>query len=849
MLIAMSFTETTIWQRAFIQPRTDATSTEQATFKNAYLAARDRASLLVGQITASMPHMTVHDISHLDALWEMASIAGGAEYDLNPAEAFVFGGAVLFHDSAMTIAAYSGGLSELEATTEWQDAYQRKLQNLSLSGQALSDTETRRLATEETLRSLHASKAADLPLQGWTGSSGGEMHVIESQSLRAYYGPKIGRIAHSHWWPIAKVETELSSSIGPLAGVTNCSVNLLKIACLLRVSDALHLDQRRAPAFAFALLKPEGESAKHWLFQERMSKPFQQNEAIRFSAQPPFEPELVDAWWIAHDALLQADTELRQVDRVLREAGIAPLAVRRVSGVQSPTELSQWVETQGWTPVDSTIRVSDVPRIVASLGGSKLYGSDDTVPIRELLQNACDAVVARRALQGRPSDWGQIDVKLVNRDGSCWLVVEDSGVGMSPSVLTGPLIDFGNSLWRSTMASQEFPGLAASGMEAKGRYGIGFFSVFMIADEVQVISRRYDRSLDSASALQFRGGLSSRPILRDAAASAAPIDGGTAVHLRLKTDPMTKDGLLRKSSWGSRVDFYSLGELIGKIAPTLNVTVVVTELTGEQTTMHANDWMTIDDSTLLNRLAGEHHAKKRDLDFPLQLLEDNTGAVVGRAAVRSSTSFWFSTGKITVGGLTAQDAPGYIGVLLGKETTASRNNAEPLVSKLSLKAWARGQADIVMQSNASDDKKAQSYLYILTFGGEIVDLPIVWWRGDWYTVNSLITALENESEFAFVNGSVGRDEDDDVTKSAFERRFERDEEIGEIGAYDTQTRGTGYAWISKLLAEESLTILDVVRSVAREAWANYDEETETRSVGEVDETQIYREVTVLRRPE
>ena len=48
-------------------------------------------------------------------------------------------------------------------------------------------------------------------------------------------------------------------------------------------------------------------------------------------------------------------------------------------------------------------------------------------------------------------------------------------MGMSEQVLTGPLLDFGNSFWGSTLASQEFPGLIASGMKAAGRFGIGFF--------------------------------------------------------------------------------------------------------------------------------------------------------------------------------------------------------------------------------------------------------------------------------------------------------------------------------------------------------------------------------------
>lgn len=50
---------------------------------------------------------------------------------------------------------------------------------------------------------------------------------------------------------------------------------------------------------------------------------------------------------------------------------------------------------------------------------------------------------------------------LQKRDDEYWLYFEDNGVGMSRTVLTGPLIDFGNSFWNSSLAIQEFPGLSA----------------------------------------------------------------------------------------------------------------------------------------------------------------------------------------------------------------------------------------------------------------------------------------------------------------------------------------------------------------------------------------------------
>src|SRR3546814_7262110 len=117
------------------------------------------------------------------------------------------------------------------------------------------------------------------------------------------------------------------------------------------------------------------------------------------------------------------------------------------------------------------LQVSDVPRIVENLGGAKLYGDDPTVSLRELIQNAADAVQARRRFDERDSDYGLISVGLEDRVDGTWLLVEDNGIGMSELVLTGPLLDFGTSFWRSPLAMDEFPGLMAAGMTAIGRLG------------------------------------------------------------------------------------------------------------------------------------------------------------------------------------------------------------------------------------------------------------------------------------------------------------------------------------------------------------------------------------------
>ena len=65
---------------------------------------------------------------------------------------------------------------------------------------------------------------------------------------------------------------------------TQLTVDLLKIAGLLRVADALHLDRRRAPPFVRALDRPGGVSALHWAFQSKLAFPHLDDDAVIFTA-------------------------------------------------------------------------------------------------------------------------------------------------------------------------------------------------------------------------------------------------------------------------------------------------------------------------------------------------------------------------------------------------------------------------------------------------------------------------------------------------------------------------------------------------------------------------------------
>ncbi|AFL73507.1 HD domain-containing protein [Thiocystis violascens] len=745
------FEGTSLWKDSLASRDADPNQKARESLRVTLLDIRNRVAALVSLISAEIPGLTVHDVTHLDALWETASLIAGEDFHLTPAEAFVLGGAILLHDAAHCRAAYPGGLAEIKQTPEWRDAVAMALRRRSdepPSAQTLDNPPQDILdeSLPDALRALHAKQAEQLAVIRWPGpeaEDAGE-HLIQDSDLRSYYGPLIGRIAASHWWDLVDLEHRLPLCCNAGTDLPAVwTVDPLKIACLLRVADAAHIDHRRAPRWLRTLARPTGVSRDHWRFQQRLGKPSRNADALVYTGSP-FGSNETDAWWLCFDTVRMIDRELRGVDRLLEETGRPRFVVNRVQAADSPERLARLLPTSGWQPVDTSLRVSDVAGLVAKLGGKQLYGNDPKVALRELIQNAADAIRARRCcLPGVPDDYGLIQVALRTDETGIWLDVRDNGIGMGPRVLTGTLLDFGASLWRSSDMRWEHPGLMGKGLKPAGRFGIGFFSVFMLGDHVEVTSRRYDASHADTRTLEFRQGLASRPVLRDTPSDRASREGGTQVAVRLKVDPSVEGGLLFQTttSKGSRL---SLARLAAALCPTLDVSVEVADDLGRvHRVVEAGDWWSMPADGLLKRLWLDGNEKHVLTGSYMCTLEGSDGRRYGRAAISTAPSF-LAPGVVTTDGLRTSRLGHIAGVLLGGEIeTVVRDSSIPKVPLEVLSCWATEQASLICQADEPDWFCSDtSYVpIILALGGDPGALPVVLKGSKGITVSALSKML------------------------------------------------------------------------------------------------------------
>lgn len=719
---------------------------------------REKAKLLASEVATDLPELTVHDISHSDRLWDLVTLIAGPTYPLTPTEAFVLGGAFITHDLGMSLAAYPGGLDELRNQPQWEDALLLALKHRygrdpGPEEIANPPADVTRSVTADVLRDLHAEKATQLVLAPWRHRDDDpEYYLLEDSELRNTYGQLIGQIAASHGDSVANIGSTLDRKVGaPSWGDPEWTLDTLKVACLLRVADATHLDASRAPGFLRAVRRPSSRSTSHWIFQEKLQRPRSEEGRLLFTSPTAFGVEEADAWWLCHDVLQAADRELRDVDALLADTHRDRFAVSGVALVDDPKRLAQAIPTEDWTPVDTRIRVSDVASLVRTLGGGQLYGEDLSVPLRELIQNGADAVKALSILEGRAEAGHGITIRVGTHDADGWLEVEDDGLGMSEAVVTGPLLDFGTSYWRSPMLRADHPGLSAKGFKPTGTYGIGFFSVFMWGGRVQVTTLRHGEALADTRVLEFKS-LEQRPLLRVARPEERLPRHGTRVRVWFDEQVASLARLLTRPSATSP---WTLTDFCAWLCPALDCDLSVVDDDATTTVIRGSDWKHMSGLDLMVRIAGNraltHLPFTSDIAENMRLLTDHRGEVRGRAAFFPLTTAVKAMdvgtpGVVTVGGLRAMALSAVAGVIEGTPIRVPRDAALPTLSQEELAVWANGQASILTKVTEDSAALAEIAGRIHGLGASTKELPVVCGCEGWLTYRDFLELIPHHSE-------------------------------------------------------------------------------------------------------
>jgi molecular chaperone HtpG len=161
--------------------------------------------------------------------------------------------------------------------------------------------------------------------------------------------------------------------------------------------------------------------------------------------------------------------------------------------------------------------------------------SNKEIFIRELVSNASDAIdklnylkLTDDNLKEKFADWkGQINIKLDEEDKS--ITIADNGIGMNEEDLIASIGTIAKSGTKSFV--EAMTGDAKKDSNLIGQFGVGFYSVFMVADKVDVISKKAGEDQAYKWSSDGTGEFDLAPCVKE--------DSGTVIYIKLKEDEVS----------------------------------------------------------------------------------------------------------------------------------------------------------------------------------------------------------------------------------------------------------------------------------------------------------------------
>jgi len=842
--VTYTFEKSKLWQTTL--GKTNDVDIEK--LRNSFLDFRKKVEPLVKNIETELPGLTIHDISHIDSLWEVADQIIGDKVYLNPMEAYVLGGAFLLHDAAHVSVAYDGGFSALKDKDEWKDLIALKFKGIEPE----RGSEDEKRALFEIVRQLHANQARHLIKRSWMSEPSQSYYfLISDEEIRNYYSELIGEIAESHHWSSKRVyDTFLERKINAPAFFNNNAweVDALKIAFILRTADAAHIDSRRAPTYSYSYLSPVGLSKEHWHFQNKLGRAtLIDNQFLRISSGSSFSEDERTSWWLAFDTAKMINNELYDAYNYLSDADRDLFDAKKVLGADSPKNFSKYVKVEGWEPEDIAIHVSNLPKLISTLGGKALYGEKNYVGIRELIQNGLDAIIAARKLGYLDSDEGLISLNLIRNENKTWtLSIIDNGLGMSRYVLSHILLDFGKSLWNNDEIRYEHPKLAQTGFSSIGQFGIGFYSAFMLSNKISVITNRYKSKHDENNThwkLNFQGGLIERPFISRPNDNEQLKKHGTMVSLIIENEVFLD--LLSLNNPEDLEDNnkinHEFSTLIKWILPTCETDITLSFNGRKERILTANDWTEISDAELQSRLKPDNVEKKL---YPLIYNE----RIVGRLRIAESPYFYLTerpSASVTYKGACAGKIFGLNGVCISHKNNekAERNDAIP---DYPLETWRNWALNLVRS------EPFLSTTHLLRLHALIPDEDLqVWYIGDNRCfLSDIIEFISTTPYFSVIDSRVEYDEDDDVKSSEFEDDFILDDKVILTPSKRwprTDKEGALFDDIINTLSQNEISYKNKLEEAINSTGIEFEEGHDYIIIGDVNGNPISRWATVYNK--
>lgn len=262
--------------------------------------------------------------------------------------------------------------------------------------------------------------------------------------------------------------------------IASYSINPTHLAVLLRLGDALDIDDRRAPLSLYYALSPKGLSDSEW----KKHIPVANYDKVTcdngvFCITFEGECDNPEIYMALKHYIEDLTYNVLQINRILQHQN--PLYKFVVN-----SDVFNKINAIGFSPKEVTFKLQ-YKQIKKLLMGEHLYGGREN-GLREIIQNSIDAIRLMQEINSkRPLVSYEPTIEIFLNKESNELIIADNGIGMSESVLDEFFFNIGNSYYNSNKFKE-----MGYKYNAIGKFGIGFLACFMLSSEVSVITKHYD---------------------------------------------------------------------------------------------------------------------------------------------------------------------------------------------------------------------------------------------------------------------------------------------------------------------------------------------------------------------
>lgn len=416
-------------------------------------------------IRDTFPFYTLHDEVHIcNVMRLMAELLGNGLSSLTRDEAALLVMAACCHDIGMS---YTEGekkelLNNKDAVRRYLDKNPSEYMKAYAGGGEVPD-----LSDEIKMnffRSIHHERIRELlQKKEWPRELRGR---IDKEDLI--------RVCRSHGEEVDKL-----TAMDPIH-----SLDRRFCAILLRLADILDFDDSRAPQAIYEYNEFDERTSYSEQFSEEEWEKHLSSSGFRFeSVADRSYPYPLD--YTAECRSIQIEQKIEcYLDWVDRELDDCSKVIRRFAGRWNdfvlPAKVERHIQSDGYLSGQYRITL-DQDQVMELFVGENLY-SDPAVFVRELIQNAIDAVRTRKQLdRSLPSDWtGQINIRTWSERGYHWFRIEDNGIGMTEDIIRNYFLKVGRSYYNSDEFRQEKHRCKADpDYTPVSRFGIGILSCFM----------------------------------------------------------------------------------------------------------------------------------------------------------------------------------------------------------------------------------------------------------------------------------------------------------------------------------------------------------------------------------